>query len=61
MDSLEKKKLVDDALAKIGTDGEIAAMKWLANQIEASYEAKLKELLTRNEINDKLLFQMMNY
>jgi len=61
MDSLEKKKLVDDALAKIGTDGEIAAMKWLANQIEASYEAKLQKALTRNEINDKLLFQMMNY
>jgi hypothetical protein len=61
MNSVEKKKLVDDALAKIGTDGEIAAMKWLANQIEASYEAKLKELLTRNEINDKLLFQLMNY
>jgi hypothetical protein len=61
MDSLEKKKLVDDALAKIGTDGEIAAMKWLANQIEASYEAKLQKALTRNEINDKLLFQLMNY
>jgi hypothetical protein len=61
MDSVEKKALVDDALAKIGTDGEIAAMKWLANQIEASYEAKLQKALTRNEINDKLLFQLMNY
>ena len=61
MNSVEKKRLVDDALAKIGTDGKIAAMKWLANQIEASYEAKLKEALTRNEINDKLLFQLMNY
>jgi hypothetical protein len=61
MDSVEKKRLVDDALAKIGSEGEIAAMKWLANQIEASYEVKLKEALTRNEINDKLLFQLMNY
>lgn len=61
MDSVEKKMLVNDALAKIATDGEIAAMKWLANQIEASYEAKLKKALTRNEINDKLLFQIMNY
>lgn len=61
MNSVEKKILVDDALAKIHTDGEVAAMKWLANQIEASYEAKLKKALTRNEINDKLLFQLMNY
>ena len=61
MNSVEKKMLVDDALAKINTDGEVAAMKWLANQIEASYEAKLKKALTRNEINDKLLFQLMNY
>jgi len=61
MNSVEKKALVDDALAKIGTDGEIVAMKWLANQIEASYEAKLQKALTRNEINDKLLFQLMNY
>jgi hypothetical protein len=61
MNSTEKKMLVDDALAMIGTDGEVAAMKWLANQIEASYEAKLQKALTRNEINDKLLFQMMNY
>ena len=53
--------MVDDALAMISTDGEIAAMKWLANQIEASYEAKLQKALTRNEINDKLLFQIMNY
>ena len=56
-----KKDLVDDALAMITTDGEIAAMKWLADQIQASYEAKLQKALTRNEINDKLLFQMMNY
>ena len=61
MNLTEKKMLVDDALAKIPTDGEVAAMKWLANQIEASYEEKLKKALTRNEINDKLLFQMMNY
>jgi len=61
MNSVEKKKMVDDALAMISTDGEIAAMKWLANQIEAKYEAKLKQALTRNEINDKLLFQIMNY
>jgi hypothetical protein len=61
MNALEKKIMVDDALAMIGTDGEIAAMKWLANQIEASYEAKLQKALTRNEINSKLLFQMMNY
>ena len=61
MNSVEKKMLVDDALAKINTDGEVAAMKWLANQIEASYEAKLQKALTRNEINDKLLFQLMNY
>lgn len=61
MNALEKKMLVDDALAKITTDGEIAAMKWLANEMEAKYEAKLKQALTRNEINDKLLFQLMNY
>ena len=61
MNSVEKKMLVDDALSKIHTDGEVAAMKWLANQIEASYEAKLQKALTRNEINDKLLFQLMNY
>jgi len=61
MNAVEKKLLVDDALAKIAVEGEIAAMKWLANQIEASYEAKLQKALTRNEINDKLLFQMMNY
>lgn len=61
MNAVEKKMLVDDALAMIATDGEIVAMKWLADQIEASYEAKLQKALTRNEINDKLLFQMMNY
>lgn len=61
MNALEKKLLVDDALAKIVTDGEIVAMKWLANQMEAVYEAKLKKALTRNEINDKILFQIMNY
>ena len=56
-----KKDLVDDALAMIATDGEIAAMKWLADQIEAKYEYDLNKALTRNEINSKLLFQMMNY
>ena len=61
MNSVEKQMLIDEAIIKIGTDGQDAAMKWLANQIEASYEAKLKEVLTRNEINDKLLFQLMNY
>jgi hypothetical protein len=61
MNAVEKKMLVDDALAKINTDGEVAAMKWLADKIEASYEAKLQKALTRNEINSKLLFQMMNY
>jgi hypothetical protein len=61
MNSVEKQMLIDEAIIKIGTDGQDAAMKWLANQIEASYEAKLKEALTRNEINDKLLFQLMNY
>jgi hypothetical protein len=33
----------------------------LADSVEASYEAKLQKALKRNEINDKLLFQMMNY
>lgn len=61
MNAVEKKYLVDDALSKIATEGEIAAMKWLADAIQAKYEAKLKQALTRNEINDKLLFQMMNY
>ena len=36
-----KKDLVDDALAMITTDGEIAAMKWLADQIEAKYEYEI--------------------
>ena len=61
MNAVEKKLLVDDALAKIAVEGEIAAMKWLANQMEAKYEEKLKKALTRNEINSKLLFQLMNY
>lgn len=61
MDAVKKRELVNDALAMINTDGEIAAMKWLANQMEAVYEAKLKKALTRNEINDKILFQIMNY
>jgi hypothetical protein len=61
MNALEKQLLIEDALAKISTDGEVAALKWLANQVEASYQAKLQKALKRNEINDKLLFQMMNY
>lgn len=61
MNAVEKKFLIDDALARIGTDGEVAAMKWLADAIEAKYEEKLKKALTRNEINDKILFQLMNY
>jgi len=56
-----KKDLVDDALAMVATDGEVAAMKWLADQIEAKYKADLEKALTRNEINSKILFQMMNY
>ena len=61
MNAVEKKFLVDDALAKIATDGEIAAMKWLADSIEAKYKEKLEKALTRNEINNKLIFQLMNY
>lgn len=61
MNAIEKKYLVDEALAKIHTDGPIAAMKWLADAVEANYDEKLQKALTRNEINDKLLFQMMNY
>ena len=43
MNAVEKKFLVDDALAKIATDGEIAAMKWLADSIEAKYKEKLEK------------------
>lgn len=61
MNAVEKKLLIDRALDRVHTDGEVAALKWLADKIEATYEAKLQKALTRNEINDKLLFQMMNY
>jgi hypothetical protein len=61
MNSVEKQMLIDEAIAKINTEGQDAALKWFADAVKASYEAKLKEALTRNEINDKLLFQMMNY
>ena len=61
MNTLEKQMLIDEAIIKIGTDGQDAALKWFADAVKASYEAKLKEALTRNEINDKLLFQLMNY
>ena len=61
MNDLEKKMLIDEAIIKIGTDGQDAALEWFASAVRASYEAKLKEALTKNEINDKLLFQMMNY
>jgi cobalamin biosynthesis protein CbiD len=61
MESVEKKTLIEKALAKIATDGDVVAMTWLADQIQASYEAKLNKALTHNEINDKILFQIMNY
>ena len=61
MNSVEKQMLIDEAIIKIGTDGQDAALEWFADAVKASYEAKLKEALTRNEINDKLLFQLMNY
>jgi cobalamin biosynthesis protein CbiD len=61
MNEFEKRYLVDEALAKITTDGSIAAMNWLADSVEAKYNEKLQKALTRNEINDKLLFQIMNY
>ena len=61
MNSVEKQMLIDEAIKKIDTDGQDAALEWFADAVKASYEAKLKEALTRNEINDKLLFQLMNY
>jgi cobalamin biosynthesis protein CbiD len=61
MDVVEKQMLIDEAIKKIGTDGQDAALEWFANAVKASYEAKLKKALTRNEINDKILFQIMNY
>ena len=61
MNSVEKQMLIDEAITKMNTEGQDAALKWFADAVKASYEAKLKEALTRNEINDKLLFQMMNY
>ena len=61
MNTVEKQMLIDEAIIKIGTDGQDAALEWFADAIRASYEAKLKEALTKNEINDKLLFQLMNY
>ena len=53
--------LIDEAIAKINTDGQDAALEWFADAIRAIYEAKLQKALTRNEINDKLLFQLINY
>jgi hypothetical protein len=61
MNSVEKQMLIDEAIKKIDTDGQDAALEWFADAVKASYEAKLNEALTRNEINDKLLFQLMNY
>ena len=61
MNSVEKQMLIDEAITKMNTEGQDAALEWFADAVKASYEAKLKEALTRNEINDKLLFQMMNY
>jgi hypothetical protein len=61
MNSVEKQMLIDEAIIKIGTEGQDAALEWFADAVKASYEAKLQKALTRNEINDKLLFQLMNY
>ena len=61
MNSVEKQMLIDEAITKMNTEGQDAALEWFADAVKASYEAKLKEALTRNEINDKLLFQLMNY
>ena len=61
MNSGEKQMLIDEAIIKIGTEGQDAALEWFADAVKASYEAKLQKALTRNEINDKLLFQLMNY
>jgi hypothetical protein len=61
MNSVEKQMLIDEAIAKMNTEGQDAALEWFADAIRASYEAKLQKALTKNEINDKLLFQMMNY
>ena len=56
-----KNELIHDALAMIHQDGEIVAMKWLADQIEAINQEQIKNLLTKIEARDRIIHQMKTY